>query len=114
MKRRNTLITIEGVKELINEGRDFTCEYLLVGFTVDGKPRYQVFYLHGDERAHLIAAKVQAQGGSAPRVFNLWPGLVRHHQEYGDGRPLTVVVSKSLGESGIDGDGGHRGNKRDR
>ena len=48
--RNQILITIDGVKDLSEKGIAFRCRYELVGFTDDGKPRYQCIYLRAGER----------------------------------------------------------------
>ena len=82
------LITIDGVKDLMRSGITFRCRYELVGFTDDGKPRYQCVYLRdGMPEAILVSTRFGPYGPDA-RLFNIWPGLFRHHFEFGDGRPL--------------------------
>lgn len=103
-----SLITLDGVKDLIQRKVAFTCRYELVGVTADGKPRYQCIYSVGDEELILVAAKVQKHGPEVRR-FAIWPGLVNHHNAYGDGRPVSIDldVSKFDGQprgSGSDGD----------
>ena len=75
--RDQILITIDGVKDLIGSGVDFRCRYELVEFTDDGKPRYQ-----------CVVSTRFGPYGPEPRLFNIWPGLFKHHHEFGDGRPL--------------------------
>lgn len=83
------LITIDGVKDLMRSGVAFRCRYELVGFTDDGKPRYQCVYLReGEPEAILVSTRFGPYGPEA-RLFNIWPGLFRHHHEFGDGRALA-------------------------
>ena len=108
--RHLSLITIDGVKDLIARKVPFTCRYELVGGTGDGKPRYQCIYTVGDEELVLVVAKVQKHGPEV-RKFALWPGLVNHHVAYGDGRPAELdldIRNAPEGDSGPDGSGGKR------
>lgn len=87
--RDQILITIDGVKDLIGSGVDYRCRYELVGFTDDGKPRYQCIYLReGEPEAVLVSTRFGPYGPEA-RLFNIWPGLFKHHHEFGDGNALT-------------------------
>ncbi len=87
--RDQILITIDGVKDLIGSGTGFRCRYELVGFTDDGKPRYQCVYLReGEPEAVLVSTRFGPYGPEA-RLFNIWPGLFKHHHEFGDGHALT-------------------------
>lgn len=88
IKRQYQLITIRGVKALMADGARFQCRYDLVELS-DGKPRYQCIYLVGDKESILISDRVSEQGVE-PRLFNFWPGLFKHHFEFGDGTDLTI------------------------
>ncbi|MBO9443897.1 hypothetical protein J7363_17545 [Phaeobacter italicus] len=104
--RHLSLITLDGVKDLITRKVDFTCRYELVGGTGDGKPLYQCIYSVGDEELLLVAAKVQKHGPKV-RHFALWPGLVNHHTNYGDGRPVSLdldIRNAPESDGGPDGD----------
>lgn len=106
--RRLSLITLDGVKDLIARDADFTCRYELVGGTGDGKPLYQCVYSVGDEDLLLVASKVQKHGPKV-RHFAVWPGLVNHHIAYGDGRPVSLdldIRNAPAGDGGSDGDQG--------
>lgn len=84
-----SLITIEGVKVWIAKGVKYQCIYDLVGFTEDGKPRYRCIYLlvNSSEPFVLVTTRVGKHGAEV-RLFNIWPGLFKHHHEFGDGRNL--------------------------
>lgn len=84
-----SLITIDGVKDWIAKGTLFQCIYDLVGFTEDGKPRYRCIYVLADssESFVLVTTRVGKHGAEV-RLFNIWPGLFKHHHEFGDGRSL--------------------------
>ena len=57
--RNQILITIDGVKDLSEKGIAFRCRYELVGFTDDGKPRYQCIYLReGEPEAILVSTRI--------------------------------------------------------
>ena len=87
IKRKYQLITIKGVRALMSEGVAFQCRYDLIELT-NGKPRYQCIYLVGGKESILISDRV-SENGVEPRLFNLWPGLFKHHFEFGDGTDLT-------------------------
>lgn len=82
-------ITIDGVKDLIEQKVPFRCVYDLVGFTQDGKPRYRCVYVlkENSEAFALVATRIGKRGAEV-RLFNIWPGLFKHHHEFGDGKPL--------------------------
>lgn len=105
--RDQILITIDGVKDLIGSGVDFRCRYELVGFTDDGKPRYQCVYLReGEPEAVLVSTRFGPYGPDA-RLFNIWPGLFKHHHEFGDGHDLlfdrdyNIVFDAEGGSDGV-------------
>lgn len=87
IKRKYQLITIKGVKALMTDGPRFQCRYDMVEL-IDGKPRYQCIYLVGDKESILISDRV-SENGVEPRLFNVWPGLFKHHFEFGDGTNLS-------------------------
>lgn len=87
--RHLSLITLDGVKDLIARDVAFRCRYELVGGTGDGKPRYQCIYSVGDEELVLVVSKVRKHGPEI-KLFALWPGLVNHHVAYGDGQPVRL------------------------
>ncbi len=94
--RNQILITIDGVKDLQEEGIAYRCRYELVGFTDDGKPRYQCIYLReGEPEAILVSTRITPHGPE-PRYFNIWPGLFKHHLEFGDGRDLRFDPDYSI------------------
>ena len=94
--RNQILITIDGVKELQTRRVAYRCRYELVGFTEDGKPRYQCIYLRaGEPEAILVSTRITPYGPE-PRYFNIWPGLFKHHLELGDGRDLRFSADYSI------------------
>lgn len=88
IKRHHELITIYGVRALLKSKQQFQCRYDLVELS-NGKPSYQCIYLFDDKEHILIGSQVR-ETGVEPRYFAFWPGLFRHHHEYGDGSDLTV------------------------
>lgn len=84
-----SLVTIDGVKAWSAQGIVFQCHYDLIGFTGDGKPQYRCVYMKGEEDKPfvLVATRVGEEGPDV-RLFNIWPGLFKHHHEFGDGRRL--------------------------
>ena len=61
IKRKYQLITIKGVKALMNDGSCFQCRYDLVELN-DGKPRYQCIYLVDGNECILISDRVSEHG----------------------------------------------------
>ena len=104
------IMSIDGVKDLIERKVVFSCRYELVEVTGDGKPRYQCIYSVGDEELILVATKVQKHGPEV-RKFAIWPGLVNHHNAYGDGKPVSIDldVSKLDGDAVLGGSSGDQG-----
>ncbi len=94
--RDQILITIDGVKDLIESGARFRCRYELVEFTDDGKPRYQCVYLREGEPEAMLVSTRFGPYGPEPRLFNIWPGLFKHHHEFGDGRTLCFEHDYSI------------------
>ena len=111
--RHLSLITLDGVKDLVAREADFTCRYELVEVTGDGKPRYQCIYSVGDEELVLVATKVQKHGPEV-RKFAIWPGLVNHHNAFGDGAPMSIDldVSKLAGGSRDGGSSVHQSGQK--
>ncbi|ETX13523.1 hypothetical protein OCH239_10045 [Roseivivax halodurans JCM 10272] len=114
--RDQILITIDGVKDLIGSGVDFRCRYELVGFTDDGKPRYQCVYLREREPEAVLVSTRFGPYGPEARLFNIWPGLFKHHHEFGDGRNLcfgsdyTIALSTPGGGDGVPSGRKHKNN----
>lgn len=89
IKRRYSLITIEGVKELIQSGQEFRCRYDLVGHSKDGKPTYNCVYIAPDGSESILISTRATVAGVEARKFNIWTGLFAHHFEFGDGTELS-------------------------
>ena len=89
IKKTYSLITIEGVKELIQAGQDFRSRYDLVGHAKDGRPVYNCVYLAPDGAESILIGTRATVGGVEARKFNIWPGLFAHHFEFGDGTELS-------------------------
>lgn len=89
IKRSYSLITIEGVKELISAGEEFRCRYDLVGSAKDGRPVYNCIYIKDDGSESILISSRATSAGVEPRKFQIWSGLFSHHFEYGDGSELA-------------------------
>ena len=87
IKRQYKLITIKGVRALMAGSVRFQCRYDLIEL-INGKPRYQCIYLVDGKESILISDRV-SENGVEPRLFNVWPGLFKHHFEFGDGTDLA-------------------------
>jgi len=111
IKRKYQLITIKGVRALMAEGSAFQCRYDLIEL-IDGKPRYQCIYLTEGRESILISDRV-SENGVEPRLFNVWPGLFKHHFEFGDGTELCFDRDFIITTGGLRGrDDVPRGRKR--
>lgn len=94
--RRTGLLTLEDVRDLISQGTPFDVRYDLIRSGDDAQPRYQCSYVvqEGAETVHYTLVRYKpGVHGPEPRVFSLWPGLVRHHREFGDGTDLRLAVA---------------------
>ena len=89
IKKSYSLITFEGVKELIQAGTKFRCRYDLVGYAKDGRPNYNCVYIDGDGRESVLIATRATVGGVEERKFSIWSGIFAHHFEFGDGTELS-------------------------
>ena len=89
IKRSYSLITIEGVKELMSTGETFRCRYDLVGMANNGRPVYNCIYIRGDESESILIGSRATSTGVEPRKFQIWSGLFAHHFEFGDGTDIT-------------------------
>lgn len=88
--RHYTLITLDGVKELIADNVNFECRYELIGHAPNGIPRYSCIYLFDEKEAILVLSRLGNTGGPKTREFNLWPGLFKHHEDFGSKTLLQV------------------------
>ena len=88
--RHYTLITLDGVKDLREWGFNFKVRYELVESEDYGSPKYHCIYLFEGKEAILIAQRKAGQKDVKYRTFNLWPGLLNHHHDYGDGTTLCI------------------------
>lgn len=89
IKKSYSLITIDGVKELIQAGQEFRCRYDLVGYAKDGRPTYNCVYIAADGSESILIGTRATVAGVEARKFNIWSGLFAHHFEYGDGTELS-------------------------
>lgn len=89
IKKSYSLITIEGVKELIQTGQKFRVRYDLVGYAKDGRPIYHCIYIAADDSETLLIGTRATVGGVEARRFSIWSGIFAHHFEYGDGTELS-------------------------
>ncbi|WP_227420001.1 hypothetical protein [Roseitranquillus sediminis] len=107
-KKALSLITVEGVKDLRAKGVDFRVRYELMERASYGRrpPRYRCIYVLPDgEECVLVASRVSSFKGAEPRYFLLWPGLVAHHHEFGDGRALCLFDDFSIETRDVRRDG---------
>ena len=98
MESFRTLATIELVRRLQSAGVKFSMEYKLVADGDPSNPEYECYYDIPDSqefgvlgRSLLVPTKIPPTGTVARR-FKLWPGLLNHHKEFGDGSRLCIDV----------------------
>jgi hypothetical protein len=88
-KRQYTVVTIDMVRGLIEDQVPFTCRYEFIGLASLGRPKYHCIYTSPTFVGALCKSKI-SRAGAVAREFDLWPGLFRHHHEFGDGRILCI------------------------
>lgn len=99
------IISVDLVRELQARGIEFRCRYDLLDYDRTDTPRYLCVYLleNGSEET-LITTRV-GKGGGKNRRFSLWPGLFKHHEEYGDGSHLIVHPDYRISTVRVDENG---------
>ena len=94
--RRKGLILLSDVRELIAQGTPFDVRYDLVGGGDYEHPRYQCTYVvteDGETVDYTLVRQQPGPYGAKAREFLLWPGLVRHHREFGGGIDLRLSLT---------------------
>lgn len=89
IKKTDSLISIEMLKHLIATDQRLEPRYEFLGFSKDGVPVYEIRYLYQGEM-HVLVSQRFGKNGVGARKFKLAPGLVRHNETYGQGRPLVI------------------------
>ena len=93
IKRNLALITVEGLRDKIKEGIDYTYEFKLIGFTNQKMPQYVMFIYIGNSEHILTAIKNTQSTGPTVRILNLFSAVITLHQEFGLGIPLSVETT---------------------
>lgn len=92
---RRSLITLDGVRELISRGAAFGVQYERAGDGTQIPPKYRCVYLVDGEEFELVTTRLGPSGPKA-REIALWPTLFKHHREYGGGGRLCIGADWSI------------------
>ncbi|MCZ4270365.1 hypothetical protein [Tritonibacter mobilis] len=91
IERNQALVTVAGVTGWKEQGKPFLVRYDLVKLGVkSGDPTYNCVYVVDGQEYVLVATNAGSSGFIEERKINLWPGVHRHHQTYGDGTMLVL------------------------
>ena len=94
IKRNLALITVEGLREYLNAGVEYTYEFKLTGFTPQKMPHYIMFiYINGAE--HILCSIKNTTHFPPIRTLNLFSAVITLHQEFGLGKPLCIETNKN-------------------
>lgn len=89
-KRAKGVISIDGVAKLQKENAKFHCRYDFYDLGRSNSPRYTCTYILPDGTEEVLISMRFSEGGVHERLFALWPGLFKHHRQYGDGTHIVV------------------------
>lgn len=89
-KRAAGVISIDGVMKLKKENATFQCRYEFHDFGRSNSPRYTCTYILPNGSEEVLISMRFAEGGVQERLFALWPGLFKHHRQYGDGSQIVL------------------------
>lgn len=85
-------IAIGGVRELVRQGTPFSLKCERAGSSrVDGRPCYMIKVVVGNHER--VVTTSFASRGIKPRLFSLWPGVVKFVTEFGDGRDIALNLT---------------------
>ncbi|MCF6433161.1 MULTISPECIES: hypothetical protein [unclassified Leisingera] len=104
-KRAEGVISINDVAKLLKENAKFHCRYDYYDLGRSNSPRYTCTYILEDGAEEALISVRYAGGGVNKRLFSLWPGLYKHHREYGDGSELVVHEDDTISTIKVDGKG---------
>lgn len=105
-KRAEGVISIYDVAKLLKENAKFHCRYDYYDLGRSNSPRYTCTYIREDgSEAVLISVRYAGGGGVNKRLFSLWPGLYKHHREYGDGSEIVVHEDNTISTIKVDSKG---------
>lgn len=102
IRRNQALITIDGVRELLNGAEEFEVRYDLVERGESGKPIYNCVYIF-DGREHILISTRTTPTGIKERKLSIYPGLLNHHVEFGGGRDLVFHPDWTISVNGVRG-----------
>ncbi len=91
------MITAVGVSELQHNGTKYEIRYELVELTEQEEPKYiAVYTIDGwDNEAVYISTNFRT-GGPKARLFSIWPGIVKHHRQFGNGKTIRLDVQQDV------------------
>lgn len=91
IERNQSLVTVAGVNSWKSKNQAFQVRYDLVKLGVkSGAPAYNCVYIVDGKEFVLVATNAKPTGFIEDRKISLWPGVHRHHHQYGDGTMLVV------------------------
>lgn len=102
IRRNQALITIDGVRDLLNGGRKFEIRYDLVERNDAGRPVYNCIYIF-DGHEHVLISTRTTPTGIKERKLAIYPGLLNHHVEFGGGRDLVFHPDWTISVNGVRG-----------
>lgn len=92
-QRVSSLITLTGVREMVENGTVFECKYELVEVSHTGMPKYIALYTKEDnEEEYVLISSNWASDGPRAKLLGYWPGLIHHHNQFGQGKPLKLDI----------------------
>lgn len=94
-------INAADIRRLKELGEPFRVRYEPQPWT--GQPTFVAIYTLKDGTERAYVKMLVSKSGVAPKALTLWPGVWRHHREYGDGEPLVLRIVDPLEEGAADG-----------
>jgi len=101
-KRAAGVISINDVVKLQKENAKFHCRYDFYDLGRSNSPRYSCTYILADGSEEALISMRIAEGEVRERLFALWPGLFKHHRQYGDGTQIVVHDDNRISTLEID------------
>lgn len=91
IERHHALVTVAGVNSWKTAGQCFQVRYDLVKLGVkSAAPAYNCVYIVDGREYVLVATNARPSGFIEERKLGLWPGVFKHHDQYGDGTVLVL------------------------
>ena len=83
------MITLEGLRDFKRDGIQFEYHFVCVGTGKRDMPQFNMYITQGDDRFLLVAARITRTGPKV-RSLGLFPSIVTIHNEFGDGRDISL------------------------